>query len=165
MFFGKRQPAVRVTVKDGRFHFATEGGNGKRASMLHSLPDRPVGKATRPRRVVVVEDNLDGVHSLVLLLRDMGHTVDYAINGYTALDLIKRSRPEIVLLDLNLPGLSGFEVCRRVKADPKVKHVRFVALTAFGQDAYRQSAEAAGCERYFVKPIAVPELEELLETL
>ncbi len=166
-FFGKRQPPVRVTVKDGRFHFSAQGGNGNggRASILQSLPERPVSKARRPRHVLVVEDSLDGVHALVLLLRDMGHTVDYAINGYSALDLIKSCRPEIVLLDLNLPGLSGFEVCRRIKADPKLKQVRFVALTAFGQEAYRESAEDAGCERYFVKPIAIPELEELLETL
>jgi CheY-like chemotaxis protein len=115
--------------------------------------------------VLIVEDNLDGVHSLVLLLRDMGHTVDYAINGYAAVDLIKSCRPEIVLLDLNLPGLSGFEVCKRIKKIPELRHIRFVALTAFGQDAYRESAKSAGCERYYVKPIAPSELEELLETL
>ena len=153
-----------MVVIDGEFVFAS-GGNGGRSSILQSLPQQPVRKAERPRHILVVEDNLDGVHSLVLLLRDMGHTVDYAINGYAALDLAKSCRPEIVLLDLNLPGISGFEVCKRIKKDPLLEHVKVVALTAFAQDAYRQSAEAAGCERFFVKPIAITELEELLDTL
>ncbi|HEX5477627.1 MAG TPA: response regulator, partial [Burkholderiales bacterium] len=67
------------------------------------------------KRVLVVEDNLDSVHSLVLLLRDMGHRVEYAINGYAALDVARKFRPEIVFMDLGLPGLDGFEVCGRLK--------------------------------------------------
>src|SRR5258705_4472243 len=88
-------------------------------------------------RILVVEDNLDGVHSLVLLLRDMGHEVEYAINGYAALDMATRLRPEVVLLDLNLPGLSGFDVCRRIKANPALQVVRVIALTANTEDEYR----------------------------
>jgi CheY-like chemotaxis protein len=108
-----------------------------------------------------VEDNLDGVHSLVLLLRDMGHEVEYAINGYAALDMASRTRPEIVLLDLNLPGLSGFDVCRRIKANPALKATRIIALTAYTQDEYRQRATAMGCEHYLIKPVDPRELEKL----
>src|SRR5712664_856053 len=120
-----------VLVVDGEFHYSASSGdgNGKRLSVLQNLPAAPIKKAARPRRILVVEDNLDGVHSLVLLLRDMGHEVDYAINGYAALDIASRIRPEIVLL--NLPGLSGFEVCKRINANPALKPIRVIALTAY----------------------------------
>jgi DNA-binding response OmpR family regulator len=68
-------------------------------------------------RILVVEDNLDSVHSLAMLLRDMGHEVEYAINGYAALSVAQVFKPEVVFLDLGLPGLDGFEVCRAMKAD------------------------------------------------
>jgi CheY-like chemotaxis protein len=92
----------------------------------------------------------------------MGHEVEYAINGYAALDVASRFRPEIMLLDLNLPGLSGFDVCRRIKATPALKATRVVALTAYTQDEYRERAKAAGCELYLVKPVDPRELENLL---
>jgi len=154
---------THVFVKDGLFHVAPApgNGNGKRASILQHLPDAP-SKAERPRHVLVVEDNLDGVHSLVLLLRDMGHEVDYAINGYAAVDLAKRLRPEVVLLDLNLPGLSGFEVCKRIKAMPELRRTRVIAITAYAKEEYRDRSLAAGCDLHLVKPVDPRELEELL---
>jgi CheY-like chemotaxis protein len=141
---------------------AGTGGNGGRNAILQNLPAGMPKKTASPRSVLIVEDNLDGVHSLVLLLREMGHNVEYAINGYSALDLARTFRPEVVLLDLNLPDLSGFEVCRRLKRQAALAHTRFIALTAFGQDSYREAAEAAGCERFFVKPIDPLVLEKLL---
>src|SRR5262249_6291421 len=78
----------------------------------------PVRKSSAPKKVLVVEDNLDSVQVLVLLLQDMGHQVVYAINGNGALEVARRMRPDFVLLDLGLPGIDGFEVCRRIKADP-----------------------------------------------
>lgn len=154
---------VRVSVVNGEFHWTASGnGNGKRGAILQNLPDTPARKTAIPRRILVVEDNLDGMHSLVLLLRDMGHEVEYAINGYAALDMTTRFRPEVVLLDLNLPGLSGFDVCRRIKANPALKGTRVIALTAYTQDEYRQRATAMGCEQYLIKPVDPRELESLL---
>lgn len=161
MYFKKED--VRVFVKDGRFDFGpVDGGNGDRKAVLQGLPRTPVKKAKTPRQIVVVEDNLDGVHSLVLLLRDMGHQVEYAINGYAALDLVKRLKPEIVLLDLQLPGLNGFEVCKRIKKGPALNHIHVIALTAFSQEEYRQSAMSAGCEKFLVKPVDAKTFEEVL---
>ncbi|HWA36675.1 MAG TPA: response regulator [Burkholderiales bacterium] len=137
-------------------------GNGERKSILQNLPYRAATKAADPKRVLVVEDNLDGVHSLVLLLREMGHIVDYAINGYAAIDLAFRLKPQFVLLDLNLPGLSGFEVCKRIKANPDLKATRVISLTAYADPVYRDRAKAAGCERHLVKPVDPAELESLL---
>lgn len=83
------------------------------------LPAEPVPYTRSPKRVLIVEDNLDSVHTLVWLVRDMGHSVEYAINGYVGVDLARKNRPDIVLLDLGLPGLDGFEVCSRLKHEAR----------------------------------------------
>lgn len=159
MFLKRAEPKVfRLTQR-----LAAGGGNGDRKAILQHLPDGAPKKTARPRSILVVEDNLDGVHSLVLLLREMGHNVEYAINGYAALDVAKTFRPDFVLLDLNLPDLSGFEVCRRLKRQASLARTRFIALTAFTQESYREAAEAAGCELFFAKPIDPRVLEKLLE--
>jgi CheY-like chemotaxis protein len=137
-------------------------GNGERKAILQNLPYRGATKAENPKRVLVVEDNLDGVHSVVLLLREMGHIVDYAINGYAAVDLAFRLKPQVVLLDLNLPGLSGFEVCKRIKANAELKATRVIAITAYADPLYRDRARDAGCEVHLVKPVDPLELEQLL---
>lgn len=104
------------------------------------------------RRVLVVEDNLDAVHSLAFLLKDEGHVVEFAINGYVALDLARKFRPDIVLLDLGLPGLDGFEVCRQLKSDPELQNIRVVAVTALSSPEDRAKAGAVGCDLHIAKP-------------
>lgn len=145
-------------------HFVHATNGGQKNPPGRPDPSAVVGeiKTTEaPKRILVVEDNLDSVHSLAFLLIDMGHTVEYAINGYVALDVAKRFRPDFVLLDLGLPGIDGFEVCRRMKQDPELRRVRVVALTAFSQDEYRERAAKAGCELYLVKPVQAAVLEHL----
>ena len=117
-----------------------------------------------PKRVLIVEDNLDSVHTLVWLVRDMGHHVDYAINGYVGLDLARKFRPDIVLLDLGLPGLDGFEVCGRLKHEAGMERLRVVVITGYASDEHRIRSRAAGCEVHLVKPVAVDTLFQLLES-
>lgn len=104
------------------------------------------------RRVLVVEDNLDTVHTLVTLLRQDGHEVDFAINGYAALEVAKRFRPEVVLLDLGLPGMDGFDVCSRLKSEPAFSATRIIAVTAYAHDEHRVRSRAAGCDLHIAKP-------------
>jgi len=125
--------------------------------------DRRPHPAASSHRILVVEDNLDSVRSLVLLLREQGHTVEYAINGYAAIAAAQAFKPGMVLLDIGLPGLDGFEVCKRIKRLPGMEKVRVFSVTAYSQDEYRQKALAAGCERHFVKPVSHREWTELLE--
>jgi two-component system CheB/CheR fusion protein len=112
--------------------------------------------------VLVVEDNLDSVHTLVLLLEDIGHIVEWAINGHAALEVARRFKPDFVLLDLGLPGLDGFQVARLIRRDPELKDIRFVALTAFGQYPCRKLAAEAGIAPYLVKPVPTQTLQDLL---
>jgi CheY-like chemotaxis protein len=129
--------------------------------IVDSLP-RHVIRAETPRHVLVIEDSLDSVHTLVVLLRDMGHIVDYAINGYVGLDIARRMKPEIVLLDIGLPGLDGYEVCRRIKADPALQDTKIVMITAYSDDEYRRRSQAAGVHLHLVKPVPVDVLKLLL---
>jgi len=120
-------------------------------------------KAENPKRVLVVEDDLDAARTMFLLIADMGHTVEYAINGYVAVDRVKRFKPDVVLLDLGLPGLDGFEVCSQIKNDPEMKDVRVVVITGYAHDDYRVRSKAAGCELHLIKPVSPAVIEHLLD--
>jgi CheY-like chemotaxis protein len=152
------------TFVAGRFIHAAIGGEPKnprgRPDSFHVIGE--IKRTETPRRILVVEDNLDSVHTLAALLIDMGHTVEYAINGYVAVEIARRFHPEFVLLDLGLPGIDGFEVCRQMKRLPELSSARIIALTAFSQDEYRERAARAGCELYLVKPVQTSVLEQLL---
>lgn len=119
------------------------------------------GLAPRVLRIVLIEDNLDAVHSTALLLRELGHMVEYATNGFVALDVIKRFRPDVVLMDLGLPGMDGFEVCGQIKADPELRAVLVIALTAYSDQPYRDRARAARFDGYYVKPLHPDALADL----
>ena len=132
-------------------------GTEKRAS-IHSLARQ---KAVS-RRVLIVEDNLDSVHSMATLVRLMGHEVQFAINGFAALDIARRFRPEIILLDIALPDFKGYNIARQLKWEPDLQSTRIIAITGQPMDQVRQKALDAGCEEVFAKPIDPQVLEELL---
>jgi CheY-like chemotaxis protein len=121
------------------------------------------GRAKARRRVLIVEDNLDTVHTLARLVQEMGHVADYAINGYAAMELARRFRPDFVLLDLGLPGMDGFDVCRRLKNEPGMERTRFIAITGYAQEEYRQRSRAAGFDLHLTKPLDPRVLEKLLD--
>jgi CheY-like chemotaxis protein len=135
------------------------------SSRSHAPPLPPFAllqSSPEARRVLVVEDNLDTVHSLALLIHDMGHKVEYAINGWVALDVARRFRPQFVFLDLGLPGMDGFELCRRIKKEPGLESARVIALTGYGQEEYRRRSSEAGCELHLIKPFDPKFIEGLL---
>ena len=115
------------------------------------------------RRVLVIDDDLDGMQTLAMLLRHMGHEVEFAINGDAGLAAARRMKPEIVLLDLNMPGTDGFEVARRLNADHTLRTPRIIAITGHSGDDYRTRSLAAGCEEHLVKPVDSETLLRLLE--
>jgi len=133
-----------------------------RAGALSSLAVHPRTTAN-PRRVLVVEDNVDSVRTLSALIAEMGHSVSYAINGYAALEIGRKQRPQFVLLDLALPAMNGFDLCSRMKAEPAFANSRIIALTGHGDQVHRQRSREAGCELHLIKPVAAQTIFDLLE--
>ena len=120
---------------------------------------RPAGPA---RRILVVDDHQDSTDSLALFLRLRGHEVRTAQDGPTALDEIERYRPEVVFLDLGLPGMSGYDVARRVRMRTDLGPVQLVALTGYGTDGDRQKTRDAGFDVHLAKPVDPRAVDALL---
>jgi PAS domain S-box-containing protein len=130
-----------------------------------ALPVVAASHATTPvsgLQILVVDDNGDSADSLALLLSLAGHETHVARDGPQALVRAEALRPDAILLDLGLPGLSGYEVCRRLRAEPWAQTTPIVAITGWGQDDDRQRAKEAGFDGHLVKPIALDELSALL---
>jgi two-component system CheB/CheR fusion protein len=114
------------------------------------------------RRVLLVDDHLDAATSLAKLLRLQGHDVRLAHDGPAALEAAAAFRPEIVLLDIGLPGMDGFEVARRMRTDASMNCAVVAALTGYGRDEDRQRSQLAGIDVHLVKPINLEVLHALL---
>ncbi len=103
-------------------------------------------------RVLVVDDNADGAATLSMLLELSGYQVRTAADGLSALAAAEAFRPHAVLLDIGLPVLDGYEVARRIRANPGFDGIVLIALTGYGQDADRARSQQAGFDHFFVKP-------------
>ncbi|HZP89095.1 MAG TPA: ATP-binding protein [Burkholderiales bacterium] len=114
------------------------------------------------RRVLVVDDNVDSAQSLATLLELQGHAVRYAYDGHAALEAAAQFRPQIVLLDIGLPGMDGFEVARRLRANVETAGAALVALTGYGQAEDRVRSKAAGFDHHLTKPVDLGELTSLI---
>ena len=119
---------------------------------------------TRPLRVLVVDDNVDTVLSFSMLLEAHGHEVRTAHDGIAAVKAAIEFRPDVALLDIGLPGLNGYEVARRIRLLPELKHVVLVALTGYGQDSDRKTSLEAGFNHHLVKPAILEQLLQILTT-
>jgi signal transduction histidine kinase len=128
---------------------------------LSDVEQEPARTDECARRVLVVDDNVDAADSLALLLRLEGHDVTLAYDGAAAVDAARHGRPEIVLLDIGLPGMDGYEVCRRLRADG-FANARIIAMTGYGQDRDRQRALEAGFDEHTVKPVEPALLKRML---
>ena len=120
------------------------------------------GAAAVPRRILVVEDNIDNARMLAVLFASMGHRVEYAINGIVALDVAHRFLPEIVFLDLKLPDAHGADVARQLRRNPALAAVRIYAITASVRSEDHVAALKSGCERVLMKPVASEVFEKLI---
>jgi PAS domain S-box-containing protein len=119
-------------------------------------------RAAQTSRVLVVDDNRDAADVLVMMLQMFGHEVQAAYTGQTAVEMAVEYQPDVVLLDIGLPDMNGYEVARHLRQQPQTKDVRLIAMTGYGQDSDRQRSEEAGCEQHLVKPVDPQKLQELL---
>jgi two-component system CheB/CheR fusion protein len=113
-------------------------------------------------RVLVVDDNVDAAQSLGMLLKLSGQDVVIAHDGMAALERAIEHRPQLVLLDIGMPGMDGYEVCRRLRDERVTEKVVVVALTGWGQEEDRVRSLQAGFDYHFVKPVDWDTLGSLL---
>jgi PAS domain S-box-containing protein len=123
------------------------------------------GPATLPRRILVVDDNRDAAESLVALLQIEGHEVRYALDGESAIAMAEQSRPDVMILDLGMPKVTGYDVVRSIRERPWGRDLYMVALSGWGQAEERARTKKAGFDAHFVKPIAPEALNRLIESL
>jgi PAS domain S-box-containing protein len=135
------------------------------AALAEPAPDAPAERpapAPAPKRVLVVDDNVDAAATLQILLRSLGHETKVVHDGIEAVLLAAEFAPDIVLLDIGLPGLDGYEVARRLRALYPERPLRIIAITGWGQDADRVRSQEAGVDVHLVKPVDPNTLTSLL---
>jgi len=169
--------AKRLTEMHGGTIEAHSAGIGQGAEFVVRLPlaqqvrprevEQPatVPVAGRRLKVLIVDDNPDLVEMLAIVVGAAGHDVRTALDGPGALSAARTYRPDVVLLDLGLPGLSGLDVARELRRDPDTANARLVALTGLGQEEDRRRTREAGFDHHLTKPTEPDELERLLAEL
>jgi len=114
------------------------------------------------RRILVVDDNRDAAATMATMLQILGNEVRTAKDGLEAMEVAEGFRPQVVLMDIGLPKLDGYEVTRRIREQAWGRDTAVIALTGWGQEADRSKSREAGCDGHLVKPIDLPSLEKLL---
>jgi len=135
------------------------------ASETAPAADRPSEDALAPHRVLVVDDNRDAGDSLGMLLKVLGAEVRVARDGAEALEAYSAYDPAVVLLDIGMPGMDGYEVARRIRARSPGPRPTIVALTGWGQEDDRRVSREAGFDHHMVKPAEIGALKELLRSI
>ena len=163
----------RLVEAQGGAVRASSGGPGAGSEFTVRLPlsDRqeraasgPPGDRTGPpRRVLIVEDHADAAQTLATLVQLHGHEVRQASDGNAALQLIADYRPDVLLLDIGLPGMDGFEIARRMRDAPATRGSLIVAISGYGQERDRRRALDCGFDHHFVKPVNPQALMSLLQ--
>ncbi|HEX8615635.1 MAG TPA: ATP-binding protein [Telluria sp.] len=124
----------------------------------------PAPAPSSHQRVLLIEDNEDGREMMAMMLEAQQYRVDTAVDGIDGLRRAAAACPDIALVDIGLPGIDGYEVARRMRANPATSKVRLVALTGYGQDSDRERALGAGFDAHLVKPVDMARLIEALES-
>jgi PAS domain S-box-containing protein len=125
-------------------------------------PKTSVSTGSAVRRILVADDNVDSAESLAMLLEILGHEVRTAHDGQEAVEVAAELRPEVILLDIGMPRLNGYDACRRIREEPWGKGILIVALTGWGQDEDRNRSREAGFDHHLVKPVEPAVVAELL---
>ncbi|OGP06105.1 MAG: hypothetical protein A2Z91_05960 [Deltaproteobacteria bacterium GWA2_38_16] len=119
----------------------------------------------KPKRILLVDDEKDLVDVIRVLLESKGYQVSEAYNGIDGLEKAKKEKPDLILLDVMMPGLNGYQVCRELKKDPKYKTIPIVMLTAKAQESDRFWGVESGADDYLTKPFEAARLLETLEKI
>jgi PAS domain S-box-containing protein len=118
-----------------------------------AIPEKMLGSAIQPLKILVVDDNHDTARSLAVLLRTNRHAVEVAHDGYAALEAARAFQPDVILLDLGLPGIDGYQVAEQLRSDDRFRQTQLIALSGYGQAQDRQRSKEVGFDLHLVKPI------------
>lgn len=162
-----------VAMHGGRVEARSEG-LGRGSEFVVWLPLAGVGMAHRdwrseprpplaPRRILIADDNTDAAEMLAALLEEDGHWVFTADDGPSVIEHALSEEPDIILLDIGMPGMDGYAVARRLRQEPALEGTMLVAVTGYGQDEDRERAIAAGFEHHLVKPVDLDALRRVLD--
>ncbi|BDV35493.1 PAS domain S-box protein [Methylocystis iwaonis] len=138
---------------------------GTNQSSEAPMPATTGVEASGARRILVIDDDHDVADSLVMFLETFGADVRVAYSGLDGVEAVKAFEPELVFLDLGMPGMDGYETARRIRALPNSARITLVALTGWGQDQIRDRAREAGFDRQLTKPAGLDALQDLLGSL
>jgi len=130
---------------------------------LQNSPSSHTDHPRKQRRVLVADDNRDAGETLAMLLRLDGHEVHVALDGLEAVEVFTRVQPDVAILDIGMPGLSGHEVARRIRDCGGEQPVTLIAVTGWGQKADKDRAAASGFDHHFTKPVEPAMLSALLQ--
>jgi CheY-like chemotaxis protein len=119
----------------------------------------------KPIRVLVVDDNTDAADSLKMILQLLDYEGETAYSGRAALEISKRARPDVILLDLGMPDLDGYEVARRLKQDPQTERIPLLAITGYADQAHLQQSRLSNFADHIVKPFSIEQLQKALAPL
>ncbi len=116
-------------------------------------------------RILVIDDNIASAKTMSWLLEFSGHEVRYAYDGKDAINIAKSFSPDVVLLDIGLPVMNGYEICKTMKAEPLLKNTIFIAQTGWGQEEHKRLSKEAGFDYHLVKPLDIQELNTILQSI
>jgi CheY-like chemotaxis protein len=112
--------------------------------------------------ILIIDDNLLNLKLVNYLLTAKGYGIQTAINAEEALTILKTFQPQLILMDIQLPGMDGYELTKKLKADPKYKDIPIIALTAYAMKGDKEKVLAAGCDGYIAKPIDTRTFPDLI---
>ena len=115
-----------------------------------------------PEKILIIEDNPQNMRVVMMALRPCGYTLVPATDGEEALEIALREKPELIIMDIQLPKISGLEVTRRLRQMPAFSHTPIIAVTAYAMKGDREKVIDAGCDMYLPKPINTRELPEVV---
>jgi PAS domain S-box-containing protein len=136
----------------------------QRADSTYLPAETEIQPADTRRKVLVVDDNRDSAKSMAALLRLLGHEVQTANDGIEAIDLAKQFQPDVILMDVGMPKLNGYDATQQIRKQPWGQKIVILALTGWGQEADRERSRDAQCDGHLVKPVNLSDLSKLLST-
>jgi PAS domain S-box-containing protein len=162
-----------VELHGGKVEVVSVLGQGSEFVVRLPVRHQPAGAAepaptatgqppARRSRVLVVDDNADAADSIAVLLRTFGHDVRVAYSGPAALEAAAEHQPDVVLLDIGLPEMDGYELARRLRQNPRLENVSLVAVTGYGQESDRLRSHLTGFDCHLTKPVTPKQLQEVL---